>query len=251
MIYRTSLATVMALLLSGCAQSAHQTGQDLLDRIIPAGIREQVDESITFADLRSGPDAHTGRTVMVSGLAMKSRRVKDYTEIEVLHLPTEKDMTPSDRRSQSEGRFLAIKTGEFLDPALIEEETPLTVIGEVKPTVTRKLDEGEYQYPVIEIRHVVDWDEVRRRDQRYGSRYGAYGGYYGGYGYGPYSPWFYGFGNPFWGPYGMYGMRGMYGMYGMHPYPYYGFYGRPLGPTSPAPSRPPPSSVPPQFNKSR
>lgn len=231
---------IVGLLVAGCAKSAHQTGQDRLDQVIPPDLMAQVDESVRFNDLRASPDTYIGRTVLFSGLAMNARRVKDRTEIEVLQLPTGAGLSPSDRRSQSEGRFLAVKTGEFFDPAVIEKGTPLTVLGEVKGTMTKPLDDGDYLYPVIEIKHLVDWNDVRsRQGDRYGSGYGyGYGGYpY--YGYGPYAPWYYGYGSPWWGPYGLY------------PYSYYGPYFTPFGLTSPAPAPPPPASLPPRFQKSR
>jgi outer membrane lipoprotein len=58
---------------------------------------------------------------------------------------------PSEKRSQSEGRFIAVRSGQFLDPAIIEPDAPLTVVGEVKGAVTKPLDEHAYQYPVLEI----------------------------------------------------------------------------------------------------
>lgn len=232
-LHRIVLSLAALLLLSACARSAHQTGEDVLDRIIPSDIRAQVDESVTFRQLRASPDSYVGRTVMFSGVAMKSRRVKDHTEIEVLQLPTDEGM-PSDRRSQSDGRFIAIKSGEFLDPAVIEKGTPLTVIGEVKGATTKAMDEGEYVYPMIEIKHLVDWEDVRSRDRD--RPYSGYG--YGYYGY-PYSPFYYGSPYSYWGPYGLY------------PYPY-GYYGPWFVPTpSPSPSPPPRSSTPPQFQKGR
>jgi outer membrane lipoprotein len=177
---------------------------------------------------------------MFSGLALKSRRAKDSTEIEVLQLPTDRGMSPSDRKARSEGRFLAVQSDGFLDPAVIEKDSPVTVVGEVKGATTKPLDEGEYQYPVLDIKQLVDWNEVRtqERDTYYDSPYaGRYGGYYG-----PWSSWYYGFGSPFAGPYGFY----PYSYYG----PYYGpYYGFPRGYSVPAPAPPPPSSIPPQFRK--
>ncbi len=99
MFHLLSIALTMILAAGGCAKSAHQTGQDLLDELIPPAIRAQVDESVRFTDLRASPSTYIGRTVMLSGLAMKSQRVKDQTEIEVLQLPTDGSMTPTDRRS--------------------------------------------------------------------------------------------------------------------------------------------------------
>src|SRR5206468_9274725 len=219
-----------------CAKSAHQTGQDQLNKLIPPEVMAKVDETVSFADLRSAPNNYVGRTVMMSGLALNSRRVKDGTEIEVLQLPTDRGLTPSDRKSKSEGRFLAVQSTGFLDPAVIEKDSPLTVVGEVRGATTKQLDDGEYLYPVLDIKHLINWNDLRSRDRDgyYDSDYyGRYGGYYG-----PWSSWYYGFGSPFLGPYGRY------------PYSYYGpYYNFPRRYSVPAPPPPPPSSFPPQFRK--
>jgi outer membrane lipoprotein len=233
------------LAIAGCAKSAHQTGQDVLDRIIPPELMAQVDQSVSFKDLQSSPSRYIGRTVLFGGTAMKSQRVSDRTEIEIMQLPMVARSMPSDLRTQSEGRFMAVQSGAFLDPAVIERGSPLTVVGEVKGMVTKPLDEGEYQYPVLEIKHLVDWNDVRtkERERGYGGGYGYAGYGYPGFGpYGAYGPWGYGgyYGSPFYGPYGY---RGFY------PYPYYGRGFSSPGP-SPSPS-PPPSSLPPRFGKGR
>lgn len=228
----TTLLAV-AVLVGGCAQSAHQTGQDVLDNLVPAELLAQVDQSISFADLRSSPESYVGRTVLFGGNVIKSHRVKDRTEIEILQLPMVARM-PSEQRSQSEGRFIAVRSGEFLDPAVIEPDSPLTVVGEVKGAVTRPLDESEYQYPLLEIKQIINWKELQSRERtaEYRGGYG-YAGYwpyrYGPYGYGGY------YGSPFYRPYG-------YGGF----YPYYGG-----GFSSPGPAPASPSAVPPRFQKGR
>ena len=237
-VWPNLLAGVAAMLLSlatGCAQSAHQSGRDLLDRILPDHVQQQVDPSVSFAALKANPSAYQGNTIMVSGIVLKSRRVKDRTEIEVLQIPTGSGAVPTNDRTRSQGRFLAVKSGEFLDPAVVDAGTPVTIVGEVGPAVTRAMDEGEYTYPVLEIKHLVDWDEVNPQ-----IRFAPYAYPYGRsmYAY-PYS---------YWGPYG--GLGGWYGGYPGYGYgyPYYGpFYG--IGSGSSAPSGPPPASAPPQFKK--
>jgi outer membrane lipoprotein len=227
---------LMAAALSvGCAKSAHQTGQDVLDQLIPAALLAQVDQSISFADLRSSPNTYIGRTVLFGGMSMKSHRMKDRTEIEILQLPMVASV-PSDQRSQSEGRFIAVRSGEFLDPAVIESDSPLTVVGEVMGAVVKPLDEGEYQYPVLEIKHLVNWKTLQKgRD-----RIAGYGGGYGYSGYWPYRQ----------GPYG-YGPWGYYGDPFYGPYRYGGFYPNYYGGgfSSPPPAPPPPASVPPRFQR--
>jgi outer membrane lipoprotein len=225
------------MLASTCAKSAHQTGQDQLKKLVPADVMAKVDETVSFADLRSAPSNYVGRTVMMSGLALNAHRLKDGTEIEILQLPTERGLTPSDRKSNSEGRFLAVQSAGFLDPAVIEKDSPLTVVGEVKGAITKQLDDGEYQYPVLDIKHLIDWNDLRGRN-RNGYYDSVYYGQYGGY-YGPWSSWYYGFGSPYYSPY-----------YGPFSYGFYGpWYGLPR--VAPSPPPPPPSSVPPQFHKNQ
>jgi outer membrane lipoprotein len=225
------IGLIQCLTMSACAKSAHQTGRDLLDQVLPADVRQQIDSTVDFADLETSPSSYAGRTVMFSGIVLKAKRAKDRTEIEVLQLPATPGGLPSDDRTRSEGRFLAVEN-KFLDPATIESGTPVTVVGEVKGGVTRSLDESEYTYPVIEIMRLIDWNKNMppqyARDRGY-PYYGGYGGYYGayapffgtGYGYG------YGYGHPFYGPY----------------------YPLQFGNPGPAPSAPAPQNLPPQFRK--
>lgn len=222
------IGLIQLMALSACAKSAHQTGRDILDQVLPADVRQQIDSTVAFADLEAAPSSYVGRTVMVSGIVLKARRAKDRTEIEVLQLPAAPGGLPSDDRTRSEGRFLAIES-KFLDPATIEPGIPVTIVGEVKGGVTRSLDESEYTYPVIEITRLIDWNKNMPPQYAPGSGYPYYGGYYGayapffgaGYGYG------YGYGYPYYGPY----------------YPL--LFGNP----GPAPSSPPPQNLPPQFRK--
>ncbi|HMU30932.1 MAG TPA: Slp family lipoprotein [Nitrospira sp.] len=228
--WATAALFLSAWLLSGCAQSAHQSGRDLLDQILPDQLQQQIDPTVTFPELKANPSAYQGKTIMVSGIVVKSKRRKDQTEIEVLQIPTGTGAVPSKDRARSQGRFLAVKSGEFLDPAVVDAGTPVTVVGEVGPPVTRPMDDGEYTYPVLAITHLVDWDEVNpaMRSAPY-----AY----------PYGRSMYAYPYAYWGPGGWYGGYPGYG-YG---YPYYGFYG--FGGGSSAPAGPPPADAPPQFNK--
>jgi outer membrane lipoprotein len=226
----------LIFLSSGCAQSAHQSGRDLLDQVLPDQVQQQVDPSISFLDLKANPSAYQGKTIMVSGIVLKSKRVKDRTEIEVLQIPTGSGAVPTKDRARSQGRLLAVKSGEFLDPAVVDAGTPVTIVGEVGPAVTRVMDEGDYTYPVLEIKHLVDWDEVNPQIRAAPYAY-------------PYGRSMYAYPYSYWGPYG--GMGGWYGGYPGYGYgyPYYGpFFGIGGGGSS-APSGPPPESLPPQFRK--
>ena len=214
-------------LLPACAQSAHQSGQYLFDRLVPEDLRGQVDTDVSFSDLKASPSAYDGKIVMLNGVILKAKRAKDRTEIEVLQVPSNTAFGPSQNRSRSEGRFLAVQEGSGLDPAVVEEGNPVTVIGEVKGSVVKSLDEGQYTYPVVEIKQLVDWQKTMSKEYAGYGPHPYYGGYYGYYPYQYY---------PYWGPY-------RYAPYGFYP------YGFGFSSPSPPPSPPPRGSIPPQFQK--
>lgn len=90
--------------------------KDRLEKLIPADLMAKVDETVSFTDLRSTPSTYVGRVVMLSGVALNARLVKGGTEIEILQVPTDTGLTPSDQRTRSEGRFLAVHSRGFSTP---------------------------------------------------------------------------------------------------------------------------------------
>jgi outer membrane lipoprotein len=209
------------LILSSCAESAHQVKRNTLYIDVPPELEKQIDASVNFVDLQAAPANYVGRVVMVGGVVVRAKRTKDQTEIEVLQLPTEGGAPSTTERLRSEGRFLAVQEA-FLDPATVPPSTPITVIGVVSGSTTRPLDETDYTYPILEIKHLVDWSMVS--SQRSGGNAAAfYGPYYSPFGY--------------WGgPYGYYPYFGM-------PYPFF------IQPRLQAPPPPPRQNIPPRFRK--
>lgn len=217
-----------AMILSACAESMHQVQRDTDLLGIPLGLESEIDSTVSFADLKRSPGEYVGRTVMIGGNVIKAKRGESGTELEVLQLPTAREGGVSEERLKSEGRFLAVRQ-QFLDPASLPQGTPITVIGTVTGETTRQLDESDYTYPILEVKHIIDWNTVasqRRRDRNpyYGAYYPPYD--YGWGGYYPRSSW--------WGPFGGYGGYG--GYYGR------GFYGpsRGFSPGGGSFSSPPP-----------
>jgi outer membrane lipoprotein len=187
---------------------------------VPPELEQQIDHSVTFADLRAAPAEYIGRVVTVGGIVIASKRTKEQTEIEILQLPTKGGEVSAKDRLRSEGRFIAVRE-EFLDPASVPPGTPVTIIGVVKGSATRPLDESEYLYPVLDIKHVIDWNTVASGDSGGGAA-AYYGPYYPPYGY--------------WGaPYGYYPYWGM-------PYPF-------MAPSRPSPPPPPPTNIHPRLRR--
>jgi outer membrane lipoprotein len=214
------------LILSSCAESAHQVNRNALHIDVPPELEKQIDNSVNFVELQAAPANYVGRVVMIGGIVIGAKRTKDQTEIEVLQLPTERGGPSTTERLRSEGRFLAVRE-EFLDPASVPPGTPITVIGVVSGSTTRPLDETEYTYPVLDIKHLIDWTTVASQHSGGGAT-AFYGPYYSPFGY--------------WGgPYG-------YSPYFGRPYPFF------IQPRLPSPRPPPPQHIPhipPQFRKRR
>jgi len=202
------------LILSSCAESAHQVNRNALHIDVPPELEKQIDTSVAFADLQAAPGNYVGRVIMAGGVVIRAKRTKDRTEIEVLQLPIEGGEPSTTERLRSEGRFLAVRE-EFLDPASVPPGTPITVIGVVSGSTTRPLDETEYTCPVLDIKHLIDWSTVA--SQRSG---GGAAAYYGPY-YSPFGYWG--------GPYGYYPYFGK-------PYPFF------IQPRPPSPRPPPPKT---------
>jgi outer membrane lipoprotein len=211
------------LTLSACAESAHQVQRSRGYLSLPPELEQQIDTTVAFADLRSDPANYVGRVIIVDGVVINSKRTQKRTEIEVLQLPAEGGRPSTTDRTRSEGRFLAFRE-EFLDPATVPPGTAITVVGVVTGSTTRPLDDSEYTYPLLDIKHLTDWSTVA--SQRLEDSVAAF--------YGPY-----------YSPFGYWGMP-----YGAYPY-YFGrpapFFNQPR-PPSPPPPRP---SIPPQFRKGR
>ena len=169
-------------LCSGCATRSYDT--------VPDAIESQVDQSVTFKQLKESPDTYRGRVLTLGGEVLSAKRMKEGTRIEVLQLPLD-SQGPGHERTASEGRFFAFQK-EFLDPAKLPPGTRVTITGEVTGSQTQPLDETQYTYPTLDIKHLTISPEV----ERYRARPYPYPG-------------------PYWGPYGApYGPMGPYGPYG-------------------------------------
>jgi len=149
------------LILASCGEPAYQVRRTPV-HIVPPELEQQIDASVTFAGLYAAPANYVGRMVQIAGIVIRAKRTTDQTELEILQLPTKAAGPPTTERLRSEGRFLAVREA-FLDPATVPAGTPITVTGVVKGSTTRSLDESEYTYPVVEIKHLIDWNAVMSR----------------------------------------------------------------------------------------
>ena len=160
----------MLVLVAGCASSF----------IIPEPLEQQIDKGVTFNQVLDSPDSYRGKLVVWGGEVLNAKAVKGGTQLEVLQLPLDEDQGPVTERVESKGRFMAWQK-EFLDPATIADGTRVTVVGEVTGASVEKMDEADYRYPTVDVKHLHRWEGRRADEPR---SYGPWWGVFGGVGFG-------------------------------------------------------------------
>lgn len=132
--------------------------------VIPPELQGQIDTSVSYRDVQASPQSLQGRTVLLGGEILGARRVQDGVELEILQLPVKGEDPPAERRTESQGRFLALDRGGG-DPASFPPGTKVTVVGAVTGDETRRLDESTYRYPTVEVKHLYVWSEEQYRER--------------------------------------------------------------------------------------
>ena len=163
---------LFVLVLSACSGS----------KVIPPELEEQIDSTVSFREIQASPQSVQGRTVLLGGEVLGARRVQDGVELEILQLPVKGDDPPVDRRTESQGRFIAVDRAAG-DPAAFPPGTRVTLVGAVTGDDTRRLDESTYRYPTVDVKHLYVWSEERYRE-RSRSSVGLFGGVGIGFGSG-------------------------------------------------------------------
>jgi outer membrane lipoprotein len=148
--------------------------------VVPEEFQAQIDPSLSFRDIQNAPQNYQGRTVLLGGEILSAKRRQEGTEFEILQLPVTTDDPPAERRSASEGRFLALDRA-VSDPASLPPGTRVTLVGAVTGDEMRPLDEASYRYPMVDVKHLYVWEADTYRERSRGS-VGLFGGM--GFGFG-------------------------------------------------------------------
>jgi outer membrane lipoprotein len=159
----------MATLVAGCATP-----------VVPESLAPQIDKAVTFNQIVESPDSYRGKVVVLGGEILKAKALRGGTQLEILQLPLDSDQEPVTDRMESKGRFLALQK-EFLDPATIAEGTRVTVVGEVTGSTVDKMDEADYRFPTLDVKHLHRWDAKRAEEH---SAPGPWWNVFGGIGFG-------------------------------------------------------------------
>ena len=164
--------------------------------IISESVRQQAQPPLSFAELRTNPEALKGRTVILGGEILQTTNLREGTRVEILQRPLGESETPK-LTDNTGGRFMAF-CKDYLDPAVYAERRRITVAGQVLGSYTGKVGEVDYTYPLVSCEETHLFPTVSAELRRYASYPWWYGGPY-------FYPWAIGpYPYAFWGPYWRY-----------------------------------------------
>lgn len=173
------LLLLLSLALQGCTHAISGPSRALVDR------------SVSFPMLHENPEQFKGRFVLAGGIIASVKNLPEGGQLEVVQLPVDSQGMPEDSLNTG-GRFLAF-SDRFLDPLVFKEGKRITVVGEVKGSQVKRIDQVDYRYPTIVIKEVHVWrpEEVERQNYPQAYPYYWYDPWWPSWYFrpGPYRPW--------------------------------------------------------------
>ena len=159
----------LSIVLLGFVASACQS-QD----VIPDRLEGRVDKDLRYSDIKNNPETYRGKLMLAGGKVLSAKKTQNGTLIEVLQIPLSEDLMPTGQETESKGRFVVIDSAgdQVSDPAVLDDNKRVTVVGEVLGMTTIQIDEVRQQVPQLAVKHITVWDW-----DRMSSGYRPYGGY--------------------------------------------------------------------------
>ncbi|TCP93457.1 outer membrane lipoprotein [Cricetibacter osteomyelitidis] len=117
------------------------------------------------------------KPVRLGGKVLSATALQHQTKLEILSYPVSKFSAKPVIDAMSDGRFISYVKG-FVDPEAVKEQY-VTVSGKLKKPETGKIDQVNYQYPVVQADQFKQW----RLAQEYYYDYNDWD-YWGYWGYG-------------------------------------------------------------------
>ena len=162
-----AILAIMLFLLQSCASSSYE---------IPETLESGIEKNLSFREISKAPDLHQGKLVQLGGEVLRAQSLKEGTQLEVLQLPLDDRQKPENQRTASTGRFLAVHE-TFIDPATFSPNTRVTIVGRITGSQVGSLDEMEYRYPTVMIKHLHIWEDTSvTSSQQNGPHWSIFGG---------------------------------------------------------------------------
>ena len=121
----------------------------------PKDLLEKVEKNVPFSALQKDPEKYAGKLLMIGGIIVDTKTLKERTHIEVLQMTLDGEGRP-ELTDDTGGRFL-VMTQQFLDGAVYHRGRLITVVGEVAAPQVLTLGEIAYLYPVITAKALHLW----------------------------------------------------------------------------------------------
>ncbi len=167
---------IFLLLLSGCST-------------LPPGISDPPLYDLSYLEAAPNINQFKNAPVRWGGVIVDVANEQNRSLVQILSYPLNSQGKPlTDQPYQ--GRFV-ITTPEFLDPAVYEKDTLITVAGTLVGDIDRTIDKKSLHLPLLTINNLHVWPAYPANANYYGGGYGAYGGFYGYPAWGYYRPMFF------------------------------------------------------------
>lgn len=127
-----------------------------------------------------------GDSIRWGGRIIAVEPTQQETCFEILSRGLSGNARPLNKLDESQGRFLACRSG-FYDPAIFTNERDLTITGQIVGFETRQIGEYTYQYPRVAADVVYLWPQISQERVYYNDPF--WPSHYGPWGWGmPYRP---------------------------------------------------------------
>jgi len=121
----------------------------------PKDLLDKVEKNVSFSDLFKDPEPYRGKLLLLGGIIVETKNLKEGTQIEVLQKALDNESRPY-MTDETAGRFLIVSS-QFIDAAVYQRGRQITVLGEAAGSKTQQLGEAEYRYPVITAKDLHLW----------------------------------------------------------------------------------------------
>ena len=139
---------VMSIVASGCASSSIEPDQ-------PPSPLSVAQVRATLAE-NGSPQIPVDDQVLWGGVILKSENLTDATQVEILGYPLDRRQRPLSAKN-AQGRFIALFDG-FVEPLDLPVGRSVTVLGSLAETVSGKVGEADYLYPVVSVDQSHLWN---------------------------------------------------------------------------------------------
>jgi len=147
---------------------------------LPPAIKNAPEVNISYSQALKSAGSSKEAPVRWGGKIIDVQNEQTYSLVQIMYYPLNYYGRPK-LAEPNEGRF-AVKSPDFLDPAIYTKDAEITVAGTLKGDVEQIIGKKTLKIPLILSKVIHLWPEIERNNAYYG---------YGGFGYG--YPFYYGY----------------------------------------------------------